>query len=423
MNNSTPAEFALVVPNWFDGERRHRDGPFTIRVNDGLVAEIAAGDHGAALERRGLAVERGGFLMPGLVDAHAHLFLDGAPTDAKLRAEHLKQPLDKLIDAARASARQARACGVTLVRDAGDRHGINNRIRAEALSGTSAAGGLPRVRSGGLGVKRARRYGAFMATDVSDEESIAQSVTRLAADNDEIKVILTGIIDFDAGAVTDAPQFTLAEAELIVRTARAAGRTTFAHCSGEQGLAIAAAAGIGSIEHGFFMNRATLETMAANGVAWTPTFCPVHFQWSHPEAVGWSPQTVGNLRRILDDHARHLRLAHELGVTLLLGTDAGSMGVEHGRAMLEEIERYLDAGLTLDATLKAATSAARRHFGDARPTLAVGAPLDALLLARSPFDAASHAASIAALRAPLKTWVREAERATPGRLPPDSDNC
>jgi imidazolonepropionase-like amidohydrolase len=407
MNASDNPELALVVPDWFDGERRHRDGPYTFRVKDGVIAEIAAGDHGATLERRGVAVERGGFLMPGLVDAHAHLFLDGRTIDGKLRAENLRQPLDKLADTARASARRARACGVTLVRDAGDRHGVNNRIRAEALTATGAASGLPRVRSGGLGVKRASRYGAFMATDVSDDESIAQSVTRLAADNDEIKIILTGIIDFDAGAVTDAPQFTLAEARLIVRTARAAGRSTFAHCSGEQGLAIAAAVGVGSIEHGFFMNRATLETMAANGAAWTPTFCPVHFQWAHPEAVGWSPRTVGNLRRILDDHARHLRLAHELGVTLLLGTDAGSMGVEHGHAMFEEIERYLEAGLTLEATLRAATAAARRHFGDARPTLSAGAALDALLLACSPFEAASHRASVAALRAPLKTWVRE----------------
>ncbi|MDH4192462.1 MAG: amidohydrolase family protein, partial [Betaproteobacteria bacterium] len=286
--NPTAPEFAVVVPDWFDGERRHRDGPATFRVQDGAIAEIAPGDCGAALERQGIAVERGAFLMPGLVDAHAHLFLDGAATDAKRRAEHLRRSPDALTESARTSARQARACGVTLVRDAGDRHGINHRIRAEALD---PASGLARVRSGGLGIKRADRYGAFMATDVADQASIAQSVARLAAANDEIKVILTGIIDFEAGAVTDAPQFSLAEAELIVRCARAAGRPTFAHCSGERGLAIAAAAGFDSIEHGFFMNRATLETMAAKGIAWTPTFCPVHFQWSHPEAAGWSPQT------------------------------------------------------------------------------------------------------------------------------------
>jgi len=254
------------------------------------------------------------------------------------------------------------------------------------------------VRSGGLGVKRPKRYGAFMATDVEDAQSIRDSVAKLAAANDEIKLILTGIIDFDAGAVTDEPQFDLESTRLVVETARAHGRLTFAHCSGEKGLAIAARAGIGSIEHGFFMNRETLAIMRDQQVAWTPTFCPVHFQWAQPEAVGWSANTVGNLRRILDAHAEHLQLADAMGVTLLMGTDAGSMGVEHGRAMFEEIDRYLEAGLPLDRTLKAATGSARRHFGFEHARLESGAPFDAVLLDATPFE------HIGALRQPRQVW-------------------
>ncbi|HUW38380.1 MAG TPA: amidohydrolase family protein [Rhodocyclaceae bacterium] len=395
--------FAVVVDGWFDGEARH-SGPASFLVRGGRIEEIAAGDHGADLARRGVTVHRGGFLMPGLVDAHAHLFLDGATTDARLRSEHLKQPLDRLTEAARASARQALACGVTAVRDAGDRHGINNRIRAEAMAPGS---GLPRIRSGGLGVKRAKRYGAFMATDVSDAESIRRSVTELSGTNDEIKLILTGIIDFDAGAVTDEPQFTLEETRLVVDTARSRGRNSFAHCSGAKGLAIAARAGVGSIEHGFFMDRETLMMMAERSVAWTPTFSPVHFQWAHPEAAGWSPNTVGKLRRILDSHAEHLLLAHQMGVTLLLGTDAGSMGVAHGHAVFEEIDRYLEAGLPLAAALAAATAAARRHFGWDDPRLAGGGIFDAVLLPASPFEDAR------ALRRPMRVWPAQPGAAVP----------
>ena len=393
-------KFAVCVAAWFDGERRH-DAPATILVEHGRIADIAAGDHGIEIERRGTAVLRGGFLLPGLVDAHVHLFLDGAPTDAKLRSAHLQQAVEQLTAAARDAARQALACGVTLVRDGGDRHGINNRIRTEALD---PASGLARVRSGGIGIKRAKRYGAFMATDVADAESIRHSVTQLARDNDEIKLILTGIIDFDAGAVTDEPQFDLEETRLVVATAAACGRKTFAHCSGAKGLALAAQAGVGAIEHGFFMNRETLAVMAEKGIAWTPTFCPVHFQWAHPAAVGWSSNTVGNLRRILDQHMRHLLLAQQMGVTLLLGTDAGSMGVEHGHAVFAEMDRYLEAGLSLEKVLTAATTAARRHFGCTTATLAKGADFDALLLAGSPFD------DIAALRQPLKAWTARCQR-------------
>ena len=146
------------------------------------------------------------------------------------------------------------------------------------------------------------------------------------------------------------------------------------------------------------MNEATLDVMARNRVAWTPTFCPVHFQWQQPDAVGWSAQTVGNLRRILDDHARHLCMARDKGVTLLLGTDAGSMGVEHGQAIFDEIDRYLEAGLSLTDTLQAATSNARRHFGLRFPAVIQDAPFDAVLLSASPFQ------ETRALRLPLKVW-------------------
>ncbi|MCK2127062.1 amidohydrolase family protein [Thauera aromatica] len=392
----TPTDrFAVVADGWFDGERLHGAGPFTFRIEEGRIADIAAGDFGATLAAQAMPVVRGGFLMPGLVDAHVHLFLDGAPTDGAQRAAHLKKPVEDLVDAARASARQALACGVTLVRDAGDRHGINHRLRDEAAH----TPGLAQVRSAGLGVKRPKRYGAFMARDVADDDAIRASVRELARDSDEIKLILTGIIDFDAGAVTDEPQFDLAAARLVVDTARACGRATMVHCSGAAGLEIAARAGVGSIEHGFFMRRDLLALMAEHDVAWTPTFCPVHFQWAQPAAVGWSAQTVGNLRRILDEHARHLLIARELGVRLLLGTDAGSMGVEHGHAVHEEIARYLEAGLTTAEVLQAATANARRHFGHPHPRLERGAPFDALLLERSPF------ADIGALRTPLRAWA------------------
>jgi imidazolonepropionase-like amidohydrolase len=400
---SSSDRFALVVDEWFDGEQRHAERT-TMTVAGGRLASVTAGDHGAPLAAQGWRIERGAFLMPGLVDAHVHLFLDGAPTDSKLRSEHLKQPVDVLTEAGRRAAAQALIHGVTTVRDGGDRHGINHRLRAEARRSGSR---LAQVRSVGLGVKRAKRYGAFMATDIGDDESIRSSVRELAGSNDEIKLILTGIIDFDAGAVTDEPQFTLEETRSVVETAHAAGRKVMTHCSGLQGLAVAAGAGVDSIEHGFFMDRATLALMRDKNLAWTPTFCPVHFQWARPDAAGWSAQTIGNLRRILDAHAEHLLLAHRMGVRLLLGTDAGSMGVRHGVAVFEEIDRFLEAGLPLAAVLRATTSQPRRHFADPHPLLAPGAVFEAVQLAASPFEDAQ------ALRRPQRIWAPSMRGAQP----------
>jgi imidazolonepropionase-like amidohydrolase len=389
--------FGIVADEWFDGASRHPGGACTFQVEQGVVTAITTGDNGAALKAQGLPVERVAFLMPGLVDAHVHLFLDGGSTDQATRSAHLKQTPEGLLEAARRSAHQSASCGITLVRDAGDRHGINNRVRDEAALAGSV---MSQVRSGGLGIKRAKRYGAFMAGDVDDATSIRESVQRLALANDEIKLILTGIIDFDAGAVTDEPQFDIEAACLVVQTAHTAGRRVFAHCSGPKGLQVAVAAGVDCIEHGFFMSPDVLSVMRDKDLAWTPTFSPVHFQWAQPECAGWSAQTVGNLRRILDQHAEQLALAHSMGVRVLLGTDAGSMGVPHGRALWDEMLRFREAGLPVDAILAAGTSVPRRHFAHSHPVLSVGASADICALPASPFNEWRE------LHHPRQVWLR-----------------
>lgn len=73
MMNTGATRFAVVAESWFDGERQHGE-PATFLVQDRRVAEVSSGDRGAALAQRGPAVVRGGFLMPGHLDAHVHLF-------------------------------------------------------------------------------------------------------------------------------------------------------------------------------------------------------------------------------------------------------------------------------------------------------------------------------------------------------------
>lgn len=379
----------VVVDSYFDGERHQLSGPFTLLLAAGKIQEILPGDATASGEdlptefrEADDAVVRAAFALPGLVEGHSHLFLDGAELDFKKRQAHLKAPRAEMLDLARRNARAALDAGITLIRDGGDAYGINTRLRAELRQSDEVA---PEYRSPGLAIRKQKRYGSFMAREVTDAASIVATIAELAPEADDLKVLLTGIIDFEKGAVKGKPQFDLEEARLIVKTAKTHGLLTYAHCSGREGLEIAAEAGIDSVEHGFFMTRRILQVMADKGIAWTPTFSPVHFQWSHPELAPWDEDTVRKLRQILDRHQEHIRMVAEMGVEVIAGSDAGSYGVPHGAGLLDELVLLAQAGLTTTAVLQAATTTPRRLWGCAPAAIRTGNRVNITLLAASPF--------------------------------------
>ncbi len=373
----------LVTSSMFDGERYWGGGERTVVIDGDKVSEVADGDQSSVFSCPGVEVEHVAFVMPGLVEGHAHLFLNGGELDTAVRSAYLKSSVDNMVEVGRRNLQQSAEAGVTLIRDAGDRFGVNHVIRAEAAS---SAGPLPRVRSAGLGLRGLRGYGAFMAREVGDLTRVSEVVSELAKESDDIKVILTGIIDFEAGRVKGVPQFDVDSCRKIVETAHAAGRKTFAHCSGLDGLAIAVEAGIDSIEHGFFMNEEMLVAMAEKQVAWVPTFSPVDFQWRSPKWCGWDSETQGKLRGILDQHSRQVALAAELGVPLVCGSDAGSHGVPHGSSLIDEVEFLSQAGLNMQTALASATSVPRRLWGEEPAGPVKRARAELVVLAASPFD-------------------------------------
>lgn len=370
---------AIHADAWFDGERLHH-APVTVCVQDGRIAAV----HPGRLNLPGAEDVHVGFLMPGLVESHAHLFLDGHEQDAAKRQAHMEAGREVFLATGRRNLQRLRACGVTLVRDCGDRWGINHALRAEM-----AGGDLPQVRSAGIAIRRKGRYGSFMAEEVVDAASAAAAV-RARADSDDIKIVMTGIIDFAAAAVKGGPQFDLSELSAMTAAARELGRPTVAHCSGRDGIDIAVRAGIGSIEHGFFLDDGLLDRMAAGGTAWTPTWIPVAWVREHPEACAVGPEGVAGLGRILDQHRANLLQAHRRGVAILAGSDAGSLGVRHGDGLHDDLAAYLDAGIPLAAVLAAATSAPRRAMGLPGGRLAAGEPADLAGFAASPLAGISY---------------------------------
>lgn len=369
----------IVANSYFDGEKYFDRGPYTIALRDGNLESVMPGDR----SKIGDETRRAAFLMPGMVEAHCHLFLDGGELDLNKRAAYLKSSREEMLDVGRRSIAQSLSAGITLIRDAGDIHGINLQLRSELKLNKSPK---PTIRCAGKAIRKANRYGSFMAQEVTDEIRIEDVVSEVAINADDIKVLMTGIIDFEAGAVRGMPQFSLDEARRIADLAKSYGLLTFAHCSGVEGINVALEAGLNSIEHGFFITREQLQTMAEKKITWVPTFSPVHFQKLRPDLAGWSEQTVKNLDQILEVHGQQLEYAYQIGVPVLVGSDAGSIGVQHGRSFVEELILMAGTGVALSKILHSATVLPRRVWKCNPVDIVAGSTAEILLLDKSPFD-------------------------------------
>lgn len=367
----------------FDGDE-FIDGEITLLIAEGTIAGMLPGRATLPERWRGAEAIDAAFACPGLVEAHAHLFLDGAVLDAEARKAHLAKPKEELLATGRANLKAMMAAGITLVRDAGDRHGVNLQLRAESLAALAAGQPIPRVRACGPAIRKTGRYGGFMAVEAADAAGAAAAVAALPATVDDCKILLSGVIDFAAAAVKGGAQFDATELAALIDAARARGLPTFAHASGEAALRLAVRAGVGSIEHGFFMPGDLVDELAETRTCWTPTWSPVAFMRDHPEVAGLDAAAVDGLRRILEQHARNIAHAAAADVRLVAGSDAGSWGVPAGEALHRELAFFADCGLPLAAVLRAATSAPRRAWCGGGGRIAVGQAADLALYEEDP---------------------------------------
>lgn len=300
--------------------------------------------------------------LPGLIEAHAHLFLEGGELNLDRRAAYLKQSPAELLQAARPRLEKLIRIGVVAVRDAGDKDGVGLALSKLYSGGNRPL--MPYLDSPGAAIHHQGRYGSFMGEPLEDCPSPRACVEkRVQAGADRIKLIPTGIINFKKGAVTTEPQMSAAEVAEFVAAAKSFNRQTFAHASGDAGIENAVEGGVDSVEHGFFVREDQLSRMRDRGIAWVPTFTPVQEQVDHANVMGWDAEIVSNLRKILDQHALSLVKAHQMGVQIIAGSDAGSVGVAHGYGFLYELELMQRAGLSPLAIINAATGNSSGRLG------------------------------------------------------------
>jgi imidazolonepropionase-like amidohydrolase len=295
-------------------------------------------------------------VLPCLIEAHAHLFLEGGPIDFQRRKDYLEQsPQDKLAHA-RERLPKLLEFGVGTVRDAGDKDGVGLALAQDAklLNGSLASG--PLLDSPGSAIHHRGRYGSFMGEPLENFDLPEACVAgRVMAGADRIKLLVSGIINFKEGRVTAAPQMDIAEVTALVDAARTFGKQTFAHASGSDGVENAIEGGVTTVEHGFFVTDDQLARMRDRQIAWVPTFAPVYVQWARAAEMGWDATVRSHLERILDAHRNMLCRGHRLGVPIVAGSDAGSCGVPHGGGLLAELCHMEQAGMPPLDVLHSAT--------------------------------------------------------------------
>jgi imidazolonepropionase-like amidohydrolase len=306
--------------------------------------------------------DQGLTMLPGLIEAHAHLFLEGGELDPGKRAAYIKQSPAELLACARERLAKLVQLGVAGVRDAGDKDGVG--LALSSLYKGPARPLMPYIESPGAAIFHRGRYGGFMGDPIENYPTPRDCVeARVKAGADRIKLIPTGIINFRKAQVTSEPQMTTEELAQLVAAAKSLGRQTFAHASGDTGIDRVIDGGVDSVEHGFFMRDDQLPRMRDLRTAWVPTFAPVREQIEHADVMGWDREIVANLNGILERHAATLVKAHKMGVLVIAGSDAGSVGVAHGLGLLREMELMEGAGLSAIAVVNAATGVSSGRLG------------------------------------------------------------
>ena len=283
-----------------------------------------------------------------MVDCHMHMVLDGENWRSAID-RHRSRPDEDFI---RQTLAEYARLGVTYLRDGGDRWNVGKTARSMA-----GEYGIT-YRTPLFPICRRGHYGGFIGRQYDTMEEYRQLLAELRRSGaDFVKLMISGLMDFDRAGVLTEPGLEPSELAELIRIAHGEGFSVMAHANGDDTVTAAAEAGVDSVEHGAYLTRRALDAMGAGGTIWVPTL-----------------STIGNLRgkgrfqeqaveRILESAMENVAEFAALGGLIAPGSDAGAWAVPHGigcqteYALLNEV-----LGTSRDAVLNRGTAALRTRF-------------------------------------------------------------
>ncbi|WP_182357422.1 amidohydrolase family protein [Tomitella gaofuii] len=276
----------------------------------------------------------GGWLLPGLVDAHCHVGVG--------RGSRGVGP-----DECLAQARLERDRGVLLVRDCGAP--VDTR-------GLDAVPGLPRIIRAGQHLARPKRYLRELGLALDDPAQLPDAVEEQARAGDGWVKLVGDWIDRSVGDL--APLWDDDILARAIARAHAAGARVTAHVFGEDALPGLLRAGIDCIEHGTGLTAETIDMMRRQGTALVPTLINIANFPDIADGAGKYPVYAAHMRALHGRLGETMRSVLDAGIPVYAGTDAGGM-IDHGR-IVDEVEALAAAGLGDAAAVAAASWRGRR---------------------------------------------------------------
>jgi imidazolonepropionase-like amidohydrolase len=292
-------------------------------------------------------------LMPGMIDAHVHLFLHPGAEDLQTVEESVPQRTLIAASAAKADL----MAGFTAERDMGTEgaQSADSAVRNAIDSGLIPG---PRMRVSGNAIDitgghedaigfNPDQHVLSNATYADSADDLVRVVREeLKGGADFIKIYETGKDSYVDGVFHTPYQYTEAQlAAAVAETARQ-GTRVGVHCTGEPGASYAVAAGVASIDHAYQLSPETMAAMKAKQIYAVPTFTIAEYFADHAA----TPERGAHERAELEFHAAQFKKQMAAGVPFAVGSDVGPF--PHG-TQARELELMVMYGMKPLAVLQA----------------------------------------------------------------------
>lgn len=260
-------------------------------------------------------------------ECHAHIIMDGVNYRRAVDM-HKNGPDDQII---KAHLKAYQDKGITFVRDGGDALGVS--LRAKEIAPEYGID----YRTPVFAIHKEGYYGSIVGKSFATMREFHNRVLEAKkAGADFIKIMTTGIMDFNAhGAVTGTP-LDAAEVKEMVHIAHEEGMNVMSHTNGDYGVQAAVEAGVDSLEHGNYMNEDSLAMLAQSHTVWVPTLVTVR------NLMGDGRYEDEVLCPIIESAKENVRKAFQLGVKVAPGSDAGAYRVLHGQGIQDEMDSFAE---------------------------------------------------------------------------------